>query len=120
MAVFKKIKYMNIHSTIQYIYISTIEVHEHYKTQKTEHTEEHRTYTKKHIHEKKTRKYEKNTEKLICCPEKNPGRQAYSSSLHSLSYPDPVCKPLHFVSLHSASLSLHLTSHHFYRPTSIP
>jgi hypothetical protein len=49
-----------------------------------------------------------------------PGRRAYSSSLHCLSYPDPICKPLHFVSLHSASLSLHLTPHHFYRPTSPP
>jgi hypothetical protein len=29
----------NFHSTIQYIYISTIQVHEHYKTQETEHTE---------------------------------------------------------------------------------
>jgi hypothetical protein len=32
-------KYMNIHSTIQYIYVSTIQVHEHYKTQETEITE---------------------------------------------------------------------------------
>jgi hypothetical protein len=40
----------------------------------------------------------------------NPGHQAYSSSLHSLSYPDPVCEPLHFVSIYSPSLSLHLTS----------
>jgi ABC-type glutathione transport system ATPase component len=37
-------KYMNIHSTIQYIYISRIQVHEHYKTQqKTENTEEKKT-----------------------------------------------------------------------------
>jgi hypothetical protein len=54
---------------------STIQVHEHYKTQ-------HET---------------ENTEEL------NPGRQAYSSSLHSLSYPDPGCKPT----------SLRFTSPHF-------
>jgi hypothetical protein len=40
----------------------------------------------------------------------NPGHQASSSSLHSLSYPDSVCKSLHFVLIHSPSLSLHLTS----------
>jgi hypothetical protein len=32
-------KYMNIHSAIQYIYKSTTQVHEHYKTQETENTE---------------------------------------------------------------------------------
>jgi hypothetical protein len=36
-------KYMNFHSTIKYICISTIQVHEHYTTQqKTEYTEENK------------------------------------------------------------------------------
>jgi hypothetical protein len=66
---FSQYKYMNIHSTIQYIYISKIQVHEHYKTQETENTEKTRK-----LHEKK------NTKKvLIYCPEMNPGHQAYSS-----------------------------------------
>jgi hypothetical protein len=34
-------KYMNIPSTIQYIYISTIQVHEHYKSQDVENAEKH-------------------------------------------------------------------------------
>jgi hypothetical protein len=38
----------------------------------------HRKYMKK-----KNRKYEKNTQKILTyCPEMNPGRQAYTSSLH--------------------------------------
>jgi hypothetical protein len=36
----------------------------------------------------------------------NPGRQAYSSSLYSLSYPDPVCK----TSRHFTPLHFHFTS----------
>jgi phosphoribosylanthranilate isomerase len=60
-AVFAKTKYRIVHSTIQYIYISTIQVHEHYKTQETENTEKHRKYMRKHIiHEKHT--YEKTLE----------------------------------------------------------
>jgi hypothetical protein len=35
---FSQYKYMNIYSTIQYIYINTIQVHEHYRTQETENT----------------------------------------------------------------------------------
>jgi hypothetical protein len=42
--VFTKTKYMKIHSTIQYIFMSTIQVHEHYKTQETENTEKNRKY----------------------------------------------------------------------------
>jgi hypothetical protein len=39
-AEFSFYKYMNSHSTIQYIYLSTIQVHEHYETQETENAEE--------------------------------------------------------------------------------
>jgi hypothetical protein len=57
---------------------STVQVHQHYETrQRTENTEENKLQI-----QKKTR--------LVQCPEMNPGRQAYSSSLHSLSNPDPV------------------------------
>jgi hypothetical protein len=54
--------------TAQYIarFSQLIQVHEHSETQQNI--------------QKKTG--------CIYCPERNPGRQAYSSSLHSLSYPD--------------------------------
>jgi hypothetical protein len=39
-------KYLNIHSRMQYIYISTIQVHEYYKTQETENTEKHKIHEK--------------------------------------------------------------------------
>jgi phosphoribosylanthranilate isomerase len=54
-AVFTKMKYMNIHSTIQNIYISTIQVYEHYKTQETENIEKTKKVHEKHmIYEKRT------------------------------------------------------------------
>jgi hypothetical protein len=65
-------KYTNIHSTVQYIYISTIQVHEHYETQETKNAEKTQKIHEKHIYGKNTKKYEENTENTNILPGKEP------------------------------------------------
>jgi hypothetical protein len=59
---------MNIHSTIQYICISTIQVHEHYKRQEKVNTE----ITQK-IQEENTENTKKITENTNILPGNEPG-----------------------------------------------
>jgi hypothetical protein len=62
---------------------------------------------KKHVHEKSTRKYEITQKILIYCPEKNLGRQAYSSSLYT-----PMLYVNHFTSFQFTPVHFHFTSLH--------